>query len=112
MAEAYIVDAVRAPVGRRGGGLAHVHPADLGAHSLNALMDRTGVDPAAVEDVVFGDGGGDIRRLFDADYTFADSLLAQVYGVTLLTYPDWHDRKAANNNEAVAILESLKAKSS
>lgn len=38
--------------------------------------------------------------------------VAQVYGVTLLTYPDWHDRKAANNNEAVAILESLKAKSS
>ena len=54
MAEAYIVDAVRAPVGRRGGGLAHVHPADLGAHSLNALMERTGVDPSAVEDVVFG----------------------------------------------------------
>jgi hypothetical protein len=38
--------------------------------------------------------------------------VAQVYGVTLLTYPDWHDRKAANNNEAVAIIESLKAKSS
>ena len=37
MAEAYIVDAVRTPVGRRGGGLAGVHPADLGAHSLRAL---------------------------------------------------------------------------
>ena len=46
MAEAYIVDAVRAPVGRRGGGLAHVHPADLGAHSLKALMDRTASTPA------------------------------------------------------------------
>src|SRR3954470_11630806 len=54
MPEAYIVDAVRTPVGRRGGGLSQVHPADLGAHSLNALMDRTGIDPAAVEDVVFG----------------------------------------------------------
>src|SRR6188472_1511942 len=54
MAEAYIIDAVRAPVGRRGGGLAHVHPADLGAHSLTALMERTGVDPSAVEDVIFG----------------------------------------------------------
>ncbi|WUI03885.1 acetyl-CoA C-acyltransferase [Spirillospora sp. NBC_00431] len=54
MAEAYIVDAVRAPVGRRGGGLSGVHPADLGAHVLTALMDRTGIDPAAVEDVVFG----------------------------------------------------------
>ena len=54
MAEAYIIDAVRSPVGRRGGSLAEVHPADLGAHSISALMDRTGVDPAAVEDVVFG----------------------------------------------------------
>jgi acetyl-CoA C-acetyltransferase len=52
--EAFIVDAVRTPVGRRGGGLAGVHPADLGAHALRALMDRTGVDPGAVEDVVFG----------------------------------------------------------
>ena len=54
MPEAFIVDAVRTPVGRRGGSLSQVHPADLGAHSLRALMDRTGVDPAAVEDVVFG----------------------------------------------------------
>ena len=54
MPEAYIVDAVRTPVGRRNGGLSKVHPADLGAHSLNALMQRTGIDPAAVEDVVFG----------------------------------------------------------
>jgi acetyl-CoA C-acetyltransferase len=54
MAEAYIVDAVRTPVGRRSGGLSQVHPADLGAHVLSALMDRTGVDPSAVEDVVFG----------------------------------------------------------
>jgi acetyl-CoA C-acetyltransferase len=68
MAEAFIVDAVRTPVGRRGGGLSQVHPADLGAHSLAALVDRTGIDPAAVEDVVFGCvdtvGGqaGDIAR--------------------------------------------------
>jgi acetyl-CoA C-acetyltransferase len=51
---AYIVDAVRAPVGRRGGTLSQIHPADLGAHSIKALMDRTGVDPGAVDDVVFG----------------------------------------------------------
>jgi len=54
MPEAYIVDAVRSPVGRRNGGLAEVHPADLGAHSIRALMDRVDVDPAAVDDVVFG----------------------------------------------------------
>ncbi len=48
MAEAYIIDAVRTPVGRRGGGLSQVHPADMGAHVLNALVDRTGIDPAAV----------------------------------------------------------------
>ena len=51
---AYIVDAVRTPVGKRGGGLSSVHPADLGAHSIKALMERTGVDPNAVDDVVFG----------------------------------------------------------
>ena len=54
MSEAYIVEAVRTPVGRRGGGLSAVHPADLGAHVLKELMDRSGVDPAAVEDVVLG----------------------------------------------------------
>jgi acetyl-CoA C-acetyltransferase len=68
MTEAYIVEAVRSPVGKRGGGLSAVHPADLGAHSLAALVDRSGIDPGAVEDVVFGCvdtlGGqaGDIAR--------------------------------------------------
>jgi acetyl-CoA C-acetyltransferase len=54
MAEAFIIDAVRTPVGRRGGSLAGVHPADLGAHAIGALMARTGVDPGAVDDVIFG----------------------------------------------------------
>ena len=54
MADAFIVDAVRSPVGKRNGGLAHVHPADLGAHSIRGLIDRVGVDPAAIDDVVFG----------------------------------------------------------
>ena len=68
MPEAYIVDAVRSPVGKRGGGLATLHPADLGAHSIRALMDRVDIDPGAVDDVVFGCvdtvGGqaGDIAR--------------------------------------------------
>lgn len=52
--QAYIVDAVRTPVGRRNGGLAQVHPADLAAHPLKALMERTGVDPAAVDEVILG----------------------------------------------------------
>ncbi len=54
MAEAYIIDAVRSPVGRRGGGLAPVHPADLGAHAIKALVERTGIDPMAVDDVIYG----------------------------------------------------------
>jgi acetyl-CoA C-acetyltransferase len=52
--EAYIIDAVRSPVGKKKGGLASVHPADLGAHSIRALIERTRVDPGAIEDVVFG----------------------------------------------------------
>ncbi|RRO17579.1 acetyl-CoA C-acetyltransferase [Saccharopolyspora rhizosphaerae] len=54
MAEAYIIDAVRTPVGKRGGGLSGIHPADLSAHVLQNLVDRTGIDPAEVDDVVWG----------------------------------------------------------
>jgi acetyl-CoA C-acetyltransferase len=53
-AEAYIVDAVRTPVGKKKGSLAGIHPADLGAHTLRALMERTGIDPGAVDDVIYG----------------------------------------------------------
>ncbi len=54
MSQAYIVGAVRTPVGRRNGGLAPVHPVDLGAHVLTELVSRTGIDPAAVDDVIMG----------------------------------------------------------
>lgn len=54
MAEAFIVDAVRTPVGRKKGSLASMHSADLGAHSIRALVRRTGIDPGAIDDVVFG----------------------------------------------------------
>jgi acetyl-CoA C-acetyltransferase len=54
MSQAYIVEAVRSPVGKRNGALADVHPADLGAHVLSALIDRTNLDPALVDDVIFG----------------------------------------------------------
>jgi acetyl-CoA C-acetyltransferase len=51
---AYVIGAVRTPVGRRGGVLRGIHPADLGAHVLAALVDRVGIDPAEVDDVIFG----------------------------------------------------------
>jgi acetyl-CoA C-acetyltransferase len=54
MPEAYIIEAVRTPTGRRGGSLSQIHPADLGAGIITALLARTGIDPAAVDDVVFG----------------------------------------------------------
>ena len=54
MAEAYIVAATRTAGGRKGGRMRGWHPADLGASVLNELVDRTGVDPAAIEDVVMG----------------------------------------------------------
>jgi acetyl-CoA C-acetyltransferase len=96
MAEAYIVDAVRSPVGRRGGALAHVHPADLGAHSISALVGRTGIDPAAVDDVVFGNvdsiGGqaGDIARTC----WLATGLPDHVPGTTV-------DRQCGSSQQAV-----------
>ena len=54
MAEAVIVEAVRSPIGKRNGGLAGVHPADLSAQVLNGLVERAGVDPEIVEDVIWG----------------------------------------------------------
>ncbi len=54
MRDAVIVEAVRTPVGRRGGGLAETHPVDLSAHVLVALAERTGIDPALVDDVYWG----------------------------------------------------------
>ncbi|MEV0599961.1 acetyl-CoA C-acetyltransferase [Streptomyces sp. NPDC050315] len=96
MAEAYIVDAIRTPVGRRNGGLAAVHPADLGAHVLKALMARTGIDPAAVEDVVMGcldtvgPQAGDIARTC----WLAAGLPEEVPGVTV-------DRQCGSSQQAV-----------
>ncbi|WP_328753925.1 thiolase family protein [Streptomyces sp. NBC_00269] len=54
MRDAVIVDAVRTPVGKRGGSLAGIHAVDLSAHTLTALAERTGLDPATVDDVVWG----------------------------------------------------------
>ncbi len=96
MAEAYIIDAVRTPVGRRGGGLSQVHPADLGAHTLSALMDRSGVDPSAVEDVVMGcvdtigPQAGDIARTS----WLAAGLPEEVPGTTV-------DRQCGSSQQAV-----------
>jgi len=96
MAEAYIVDAVRTPIGKRGGGLAQVHPADLEAHVLRALMARTGVDPAAVEDVIFGccdtigPQAGDVARTC----WLAAGLPEHVPGVTI-------DRQCGSSQQSV-----------
>ena len=94
--EAYIVDAVRTPVGKRGGGLSGVHPADLGAASIGALMERTGIDPAAVEDVIFGcvdtigPQAGDIARTC----WLAAGLPDEVPGTTI-------DRQCGSSQQAI-----------
>jgi acetyl-CoA C-acetyltransferase len=96
VAEAFIVDAVRTPVGRRGGGLAGAHPADLGAHVITKLMARTGVDPLAVDDVIFGcvdtvgPQAGDIARTA----WLAAGLPEAVPGVTV-------DRQCGSSQQAV-----------
>ncbi|MDR6910762.1 acetyl-CoA C-acetyltransferase [Rhodococcus fascians] len=96
MPEAYIVDAVRTPVGRRGGGLASVHSADLGAHVLGALVERSGVDPGAVDDVIMGctdtlgSQSGDVARTA----WLAAGLPEHVPGVTI-------DRQCGSSQQAV-----------
>ncbi|UIP87681.1 acetyl-CoA C-acetyltransferase [Pseudomonas phenolilytica] len=68
MAEAYIVDALRSPTGKRKGGLAHVHAIDLGAHALKSLVERNAVPAEDYDDVIFGcvdtigSQAGDIAR--------------------------------------------------
>src|SRR5213592_4313158 len=96
MGEAYLVEAVRSPVGRRGGGLSQVHPADLGAAVLTALVERSGIDPAAVDDVVFGcvdtigPQAGDIARTS----WLAAGLPEEVPGVTV-------DRQCGSSQQAI-----------
>jgi acetyl-CoA C-acetyltransferase len=96
MPEAYIVDAVRTPVGRRNGGLSQVHPADLGAHAITALIERTGIDPALVEDVIFGcvdaigPQAGDIARTC----WLAAGMPEEIPGTTI-------DRQCGSSQQAV-----------
>src|SRR4030088_3229764 len=96
MPEAYIVDAVRTPVGKRGGGLSQVHPADMGAHVLNAIVERNDIDPLAVEDVYFGcvdaigPQAGDIARTC----WLAAGLPEEVPGTTI-------DRQCGSSQQAL-----------
>jgi acetyl-CoA C-acetyltransferase len=96
MTEAYIVGAVRTAVGRRGGALSAVHPADLGAHVLRSLMERTGLDPGAVDDVVFGciDAVGPQSTDIARTAWLAAGLPEHVPGVTI-------DRQCGSSQQAV-----------
>src|SRR3982751_3275000 len=96
MPEAYIVDAVRPPVGKKRGVPPPPHPADLGAHVLKELVSRAGIDPAAVEDVVFGcldtlgPQAGDIARTA----WLAAGLPEEVPGTTI-------DRQCGSSQQAL-----------
>jgi acetyl-CoA C-acetyltransferase len=95
-AQAYVVEAVRTPVGRRGGALGEIHPVDLGAHVLTALIERVDVDPGEVDDVIFGcvdtigPQAGDIARTAWLAAGFAED----VPGVTV-------DRQCGSSQQAV-----------
>lgn len=96
MAEAYILDAARTPVGKRGGSLSELHSADLGAHVLDAVVRRAGLDPALVDDVILGctdtlgPQAGNIARTA----WLAAGLPDQVPGVTI-------DRQCGSSQQAV-----------
>jgi acetyl-CoA C-acetyltransferase len=93
---AFIIDAVRTPVGRRGGSLSGVHSADLGGHVLKTLVDRTGVDANAVDDVIMGccdtigSQAGDVARTA----WLVAGLPDHVPGVTI-------DRQCGSSQQAV-----------
>ncbi|HYW54005.1 MAG TPA: thiolase family protein [Dongiaceae bacterium] len=85
MSEAVIVDALRTPMGRYGGALAPVRPDDLGAHAIRELVERTGVDPAEIDDVFWGaanQAGEDCRNVARMA-TLLAGLPASVSGTTL-----------------------------
>jgi len=96
MTEAYIVDAVRTPVGRRRGGLSGAHPADLAAHVIKTVVGRHDIDPAAIDDVILGcldnigAQAGDIARTA----AMAAGLPESVPGVTI-------DRQCGSAQQAV-----------
>ena len=94
--DAVVVDAVRTPVGRRGGGLAGQHPVDLSAHVLDALVARTGLDPALVEDVIWGcvSQTGEQAVNVGRNAALAAGWPEDVVGVTL-------DRQCGSSQQAV-----------
>ncbi len=96
MADAYIVEAVRTAGGRRGGKLAAWHPADLAGEVLNAIIDRTGIDPAAIEDVIMGCVGqvGEQSFHIGRNAVFASKLPDSVPAVSI-------DRQCGSSQQAI-----------
>jgi acetyl-CoA C-acetyltransferase len=96
MAEAYIVDAIRTPTGRRKGGLAHVHGADLGAHILKAIVERNGIPDNEYDDVMFGclDAIGPLAGDIARTCWLAAGLSQEVPGTTI-------DRQCGSSQQAV-----------
>ncbi|MBA3576124.1 MAG: acetyl-CoA C-acetyltransferase [Sphingomonas sp.] len=96
MAEAYIVDAVRTAGGKREGALKGWHPADLGAAVLNALIERTGIDPAAIDDVITGCVGQIGEQAFHVgrNMVLASSLPDSVPAVTI-------DRQCGSSQQSI-----------
>jgi acetyl-CoA C-acetyltransferase len=96
MADAYIVETVRTAGGRRGGALRDWHPANLGAEVLNALVDRTGIDGAFIDDVIVGcvTQGGEQAFAFGRNCVLASKLPQSVPAVTI-------DRQCGSSQQAV-----------
>ncbi|MFC4946035.1 thiolase family protein [Pseudonocardia sp. GCM10023141] len=96
MRDAVIVEAVRTPVGKRNGGLSGVHPVDLSAHVLQALAARTGIDPAVVDDVIWGCVGQVGEQTFDIgrNAVLAAGWPETVTGVTI-------DRQCGSSQQSV-----------
>lgn len=96
MAEAYIVEAARTAGGKRKGALSAVHPADIGAAVLDALVARSGVDPAAIEDVILGcvTQAGEQAFAFGRNVVLASSLPDSVPAVTI-------DRQCGSSQQAL-----------
>ena len=98
MSEAYVIDAVRTAVGKRNGGLATVHPIDLGVHAFRGLLNRVDVDPAAIDDVIVGcvDALGGQAGNIGRNAWLAAGYPEEVPGVTV-------DRQCGSSQQAISF---------
>ncbi len=104
MSEVVVIDAIRTPIGRRNGGLSTVHPADLLKHALTALVSKSGIDPASVEQVV----GGCVSQVGEQSFNITRTAWLSA-GLPITTAATTVDTQCGSSQQATGIATALVA---